>query len=92
MKVGDEPNIQKTKERIARIIWGEIETVCYLYKSEAYDHEQECRFVMTEGKIQNETNSEIKFEYNSEVKGARSSKALLRTQSIKHSKYIDHLH
>ena len=69
MKVGDEPNIQKTKERIARIIWGEIETVCYLYKSEAYDHEQECRFVMTEGKIQNETNSEIKFEYNSEVKG-----------------------
>jgi hypothetical protein len=69
MKVGDEPNIQKTKERIARIIWGEIETVCYLYKSEAYDHEQEWRFVMTEGKIQNETNSEIKFEYNGDVKG-----------------------
>ena len=74
MKVGDEPNIRKTKERIEGIIWGEIETVCYLYKSDAYYHEQECRFVMTEGKIQNETNSEIKFEYNSEVKGREVAK------------------
>ena len=74
MKVGDEPNIQKTKERIEGIIWGEIETVFYLYKSDYYDYEQECRFVMTVGKIQNETNSEIKFEYNSEVKGREVAK------------------
>ena len=47
------------KERIAEVVWQYIERFRYLYKSEAYAHERECRLVVPESEI--EDKSEISF-------------------------------
>ena len=74
MEIGDERNIVDTKNIIERTILNEIESIKYLYKSEAYDYEQEYRFIMTETEIGNANNGEVKFEYNDTTKGRKTAR------------------
>ena len=38
-------------ENLAEVVWKSLEEIRYLYKSEAYDYERECRFVIPESSI-----------------------------------------
>ena len=48
------------REQLAEIVWKALERIRYLYKSEAYRYEQECRFVLLESDIEKD---KIRFEY-----------------------------
>ena len=74
MEIGDDQNILDTKNTVERTILSELESIKYLYKSKAYDYEQECRFIMTDTDIKNANNDEIKFEYNDAIKGRKTAK------------------
>lgn len=39
---------EKVQKELAEVIWRHLEKIRYLYKSEAYEHERECRFVIPE--------------------------------------------
>ena len=41
-------SIKEVQEKLAEVIWRYLEKIRYLYKSEAYDHEHECRFIVPE--------------------------------------------
>ncbi len=49
------------REKLAETIWKSLEGIRYLYKSEAYDYERECRFVIPE---LDTVEDEICFEYH----------------------------
>lgn len=49
------------QKKLAKAVWESLEGIRYLYKSEAYDYEKECRFVFLESDIPNK--DEICFEY-----------------------------
>ncbi len=49
------------QEKLAETIWQSLERFRYLYKSLAYKHERECRFVLLESDIEDKNN--ICFEY-----------------------------
>ena len=71
MEVGDEQTVQKAKETVRSVIAGQLEAISYLYKSKAYDYEQECRFVMTGTAIQEQNEREVEFQCDGEVEGAK---------------------
>lgn len=52
---------EKVREVLAEVIWKSLERICYLYKSEAYEYESECRFVIPELEIVDK--DKICFEY-----------------------------
>ena len=39
---------ERVRERLATIVWGFLERIRYLYKSDAYEYEKECRLVVAE--------------------------------------------
>ena len=66
------PAAQKLLEtKIAEITWESLEKIRYLYKSEAYKYENECRFILTESDIDKdkkdkgdqEKGRQIRYEY-----------------------------
>lgn len=52
---------EKVREKLAEAVWKSLARLQYLYKSEAYRYEQECRFVIPELEIVNK--DKINFEY-----------------------------
>lgn len=52
--------IQKVREKLAETVWESLARILYLYKSEAYAYERECRFVTHKSDIEEE---KIYFEY-----------------------------
>ena len=70
LEVGDEQTVQKAKETVRSVIAGHMEAISYLYKSKAYDYEQEYRFVMTGSEIQEQNEGGVEFKYYGEVEGA----------------------
>lgn len=52
--------IQKVREELAETVWESLARILYLYKSEAYAYERECRFVIHKSDIDE---SKICFEY-----------------------------
>lgn len=52
--------IQKVREKLAETVWESLARILYLYKSEAYAYECECRFVTHKSDIEEE---KICFEY-----------------------------
>ncbi len=60
----DAPSIkQSIQERLARAFWGSLEKIQYLYKSEAYAYENECRFVVAKADVREDR---ICFDYRNE--------------------------
>ena len=58
----DNPLVRESiREKLAETIWKSLEKIRYLYKSEAYEYESECRFVILESEIEDKNN--IRFEY-----------------------------
>ena len=58
----DRPSIpEKVQEIFAKSIYKSLERIRYLYKSKAYEHENECRFIFLESDIVNK--DKIHFEY-----------------------------
>lgn len=55
-----QPLQQKIRSMLSAVVWQSLEEVRYLYKSEAYDYEKECRFVIPESAI---CKDNICFEY-----------------------------
>ena len=50
----DNPSIRENiQEKLAESFWKPLEKIRYLYKSEAYRYESECRFVILESEIDN---------------------------------------
>ena len=58
--VNIERHQREIRSRLSAVIWQSLEEVRYLYKSEAYDYEKECRFVIPESDI---CKDKIYFEY-----------------------------
>ena len=57
----DNPSIPEgVKKKLAESVCKSLERIRYLYKSKAYEHEKECRFVLLESDIDND---KICFEY-----------------------------
>lgn len=54
------PLQQEIRSRLSAVVWQSLEEVRYLYKSEAYGYEKECRFVIPESDI---CKDKICFEY-----------------------------
>lgn len=52
--------IQKVREKLAETVWESLARILYLYKSEAYAYERECRFVIPKSDIDEE---KVYFEY-----------------------------
>ena len=50
------------EESIAKTIWRSIERIRYLYKSDAYKYENECRFIRTKSDIDKDKNKKIRYE------------------------------
>ena len=48
ISIGERSLKEKVREKLAEVIWRYLEKIRYLYKSEAYSYEQECRFVIPE--------------------------------------------
>ena len=68
IKNNELPDAINIKQEIAKIIWKSLEKIRYLYKSEAYKYENECRFIRTESdtskdKNGNKENRKIYYEY-----------------------------
>lgn len=55
-----QPLQQEIRSSLSAVVWQSLEEVRYLYKSEAYDYEKECRFVIPESDI---CKDKICFEY-----------------------------
>lgn len=53
---------KKVREELAEVIWKYLEKIRYLYKSEAYEYERECRFVIPEPESDADKDK-IRFEY-----------------------------
>ena len=51
---------KEVREELAEVIWRYLEKIRYLYKSEAYEYERECRFVIPELDADKD---KIRFEY-----------------------------
>lgn len=49
-------------KEIARAVWESLEKVRYLYKSSAYEYEEECRFITTSSEIDLSSQQEVVFE------------------------------
>lgn len=57
------PSLKKeVREKLVEVIWKSLEKICYLYKSEAYEYESECRFVIPELEIEIVDKDKICFE------------------------------
>ena len=57
----DKPSLrEKVREKLAEAVWKSLATLRYLYKSEAYKYEAECRFVIPE---LDANKNKIYFEY-----------------------------
>lgn len=54
---------RKLSANLAEINWDSLEKIRYLYKSEAYEYEKECRFVRTKSDIDTEKVHDVCFEY-----------------------------
>ena len=61
VEVSEQPIGENIQKKLAQVVWESLEEIRYLYKSEAYDYENECRFVLLESDIPNK--DEICFEY-----------------------------
>ena len=59
-KVCKEPLHKDVGEKLTGVVWESLERIRYLYKSEIYEHENECRFVIAESNILDKDN--IRFE------------------------------
>lgn len=55
-----QPLQQEIRSRLSAVVWQSLEEVRYLYKSEAYAYEKECRFVIPESAV---CKDKICFEY-----------------------------
>ena len=51
VRIRKQPLRKDVRERLAEVVWESLERFRYLYKSEAYKHENECRFVVAESNI-----------------------------------------
>ena len=60
VSIRNRPMKQKIQEELAGAIWESLERICYLYKSEAYEHERECRLIIHKSDI---NKNKIRFEY-----------------------------
>lgn len=61
-----EPLIDKEpiREELSRIVWKHLDRFRYLYKSEAHEYENECRFVVGQSELKAEEDEEkIRFEF-----------------------------
>lgn len=67
-------------ENLAEVVWRSLEEIRYLYKSEAYDYERECRFVIPESSI--DTN-EIYFERHDQKETASIIRHYCEDESLK---------
>ena len=56
----DNSSRESIKKKLAETVWKPLERIRYLYKSKAYKHENECRFVLLEANIDKD---KICFEY-----------------------------
>lgn len=50
------------EREIARAVWESLEKVRYLYKSSAYEYEEECRFITTSSEIDRSNQQKVVFE------------------------------
>ena len=50
-------------DRLSDIVWEHLDRFRYLYKSEAHEYENECRFVVGESKLSKEDKEKIRFEF-----------------------------
>ena len=53
---------EKIREKLAEAVWESMERIRYLYKSEAYEYENECRFVVAEPDIP-DISDKVCYEY-----------------------------
>lgn len=60
VRIRKSPIRKHVREILSRVIWEYMEKIRYLYKSDAYKHESECRFVITESDISDK--KKIRFE------------------------------
>ena len=63
VEVSEQPIGENIQKKLAQAVWESLEGIRYLYKSEAYDYEKECRFVLLESDILGEDKDKICFEY-----------------------------
>ena len=73
-------------ENLAEIVWRSLAEIRYLYKSEAYDYERECRFVIPESSI-DDTN-EIHFERHDRKENASIIRHYCEDESLKICKLL----
>ncbi len=48
VQISKHPLGKDVQEKLAEVVWKSLEGIRYLYKSEAYEYEKECRFVIPE--------------------------------------------
>ena len=72
------------REELAEAIWESLEGIRYLYKSDAYSYEQECRFI-----IYDIDESKIRFEYQ-EQNNSPDVRHYYEHEDLKVKKYIDY--
>lgn len=60
LKIDDPAIPEEAQKKLAESVCKSLEKIRYLYKSEAYEHENECRFVLLESDIEKD---KICFEY-----------------------------
>ena len=63
-----QPAKKQLETKLVEITWGYLEKIRYSYKSEAYEYENECRFILTESDIDMDKEKEkedrqIRYEY-----------------------------
>lgn len=54
---------QRISEKLSDIVWKHLDRFRYLYKSEAHEYENECRFVVGESELGEEDKKKIRFEF-----------------------------
>lgn len=77
-------NIQ---EKLSETVWKSLARVSYLYKSKAYEHENECRFVLLEADIENKDN--ICFEYHNRNKSPARVRHYYEHEDFQIKKLLD---
>lgn len=60
VSIGKQLIKKNIRKELSEAIWKSLERICYLYKSEAYEHERECRFIIYKSDIDE---NRICFEY-----------------------------